>query len=176
MGLTFRCPHVFVRSSKFSTELSRLRLQLDLFTAYLMNHSQHFLSVFQKIKTTTRICPTPKWTLTSGVRRPGRRSASPWRSSQMSWRNITATNSSSQIETSSQQEVSAATVCAVHVPEPIYIYIYVLLSRSVKPVCLLSLRGCSVRLIHFVIVCGVCRLSSVLFFTVTVLCFDILCC
>lgn len=51
-------------------------------------------------------CPTLKWTQTSGVKRPGRRNASPWRSSPMSLRNIMATNSSSQIETSFQLEVS----------------------------------------------------------------------
>lgn len=65
---------------------------------------------FQKTKTMTRTCPTPKWTLTSGVRRPGRRNASPWRSSLMSWRNITATNSSSPTETSFQPEVRAVNV------------------------------------------------------------------
>lgn len=58
----------------------------------------------------TRTCPTPKWTPTSGVRRPGRRNALPWRSSLMSWRNITATNSSSPTETSFQPEVRAVNV------------------------------------------------------------------
>lgn len=58
-----------------------------------------------------RTCPTLKWTLTSGVKRPGRRNASPWRSSPMSLRNTMATNSSSQTETSSQLEVSTLTAC-----------------------------------------------------------------
>lgn len=77
-----------------------------------------FLEVFspfsslcgQKTKTTTPTCPTPRWTLTSGVRRPERRNASPWRSSPTSWRSTTATNSSSPTETSSPPEVRAVDV------------------------------------------------------------------
>lgn len=72
-----------------------------------------FLSVFQKIKTMMHIFHTPKWTLISGARRPGRRSASPWKFYPMCWKNIMVTNSSSQIETSFQQAVRAQTVCVL---------------------------------------------------------------
>lgn len=82
-----------------------------IWSTFIMSLSILFLPVLQITKTTMRTCPTPKWTLTNGVRRRGRRSASHWRSSLMSWRNITATNYSSQTETSFQLEVSTVTVC-----------------------------------------------------------------
>lgn len=61
----------------------------------------------QITRTTMLTCPTPKWTQTSGARRPERRSVSPWRSSQTFWRSIMGINSSFQTGIWSPQEVSS---------------------------------------------------------------------
>lgn len=70
-----------------------------------------YFLLFQRTKTTMLICLTPKWTLINGVRRPERRSVSPWRYFLTCWKNITVTNFSFQIETSYQQEVSTTSLC-----------------------------------------------------------------
>lgn len=61
----------------------------------------------QITRTTMLTCLTPKWTRTSGARRPERRSALPWRSSLTYWRSIMGINSSFQTGTWSPQEVSS---------------------------------------------------------------------
>lgn len=72
------------------------------------NFSPIFVPVSsQTTRTMTLTCPTPKWTLTSGARRPGRRSVLPWRSSPTSSRSIMGINSSFQTGTWSPQEVSS---------------------------------------------------------------------
>lgn len=124
----FKCPHTFVHlvyvyasfwlCHEDSQDIVPFELNVIKYT-FFMSYSLLFLSVFQKTRTTMHTCPTPKWTLTSGVRRPGRRNVLPWRSSLMSWRNITATNSLSQIEILFQQEVS--TVCVIHACTHMYV-------------------------------------------------------
>lgn len=61
----------------------------------------------QTTRTMTLTSPTPKWTPTSGARRPGKRSGLPWRSSPTSSRSIMGINSSFQTGTWSPQEVSS---------------------------------------------------------------------
>lgn len=61
----------------------------------------------QITKTMTLTCLTPKWTRTSGARRPERRSDLPWKSSLTYWRSIMGINSSFQTGTWSPQEVSS---------------------------------------------------------------------
>lgn len=61
----------------------------------------------QTTRTMTLTCPTPKWTPTSGARKPERKSTLPWRSSLMSSRSIMGINSSFQTGTWSPQEVSS---------------------------------------------------------------------
>lgn len=87
------------------------------------NISAAFVLVSSQItRTTTLTCPTPRWTPTSGARRPERRSVLPWRSSPTSSRSIMGINSSFQTGTWSPQEVSS-------------------LSRGDVPLCRMSCRS-----------------------------------
>lgn len=107
--LYFLCLHLLDSESDKANERAVKALVTDPWRPWNRSYiSSIFVAVSsQTTRTTTLTCPTPRWTPTSGARRPGRRSVLPWRSSPTSSRSIMGINSSFQTGTWSPQEVSS---------------------------------------------------------------------
>lgn len=105
----FLCLHLLDSERNETNERAVKVLVTDL---WLLCHRSNISALFilvsvQITRTMTLTCPTPKWTPTSGARKPERKSTLPWRSSLMSSRSIMGINSSFQTGTWSPQEVSS---------------------------------------------------------------------
>lgn len=103
-SFTIKCGYMWLSSHTLDMPFSML---LFLFEVIQTQKSFFFYLRLQTTRTTMPICPTLKWTQTSGARRPERRSALPWKSSPTCWRSIMGINSSFQTGTWSPQEVSS---------------------------------------------------------------------
>lgn len=105
----FLCLHLLDSERNETNERAVKALVTDL--CRLCNRSiispVFILVSLQITRTMMLTCPTPKWTPTSGARKPERKSTLPWRSSLMSSRSIMGINSSFQTGTWSPQEVSS---------------------------------------------------------------------